>query len=112
MPFSPAYRDYVVDQLGRVAPVTARSMFGGVGLYCDGLFFALIADDTLYFKVDETSRADFTAAGMSPFYPFGDESKPMNYYGVPPEALEDPDLLRPWMDRALAAARGGKRRTP
>jgi hypothetical protein len=57
MAVSQSYRDFVLEQLGRVSPVTGKSMFGGVGLYADGLFFALIAEDRLYFKVDDPNNA-------------------------------------------------------
>ncbi|MDB4949123.1 MAG: hypothetical protein JWM27_1772 [Gemmatimonadetes bacterium] len=105
MPVSAAYREYVLEQLGRVAPVTAKSMFGGVGVYSDGLFFALVAGDAVYFKVDDGNRPAFEAAGSGPFLPYGDPGKPMQYYGVAEELLEDPDALRPWMHGALDAAR-------
>jgi DNA transformation protein len=108
MPVSQNYRDFVVEQLGRVAPVTAKSMFGGVGLYARGLFFALIADDRLYFKVDDSNRPDFEQAGMETFRPFG-EDKAMGYYEVPVDVLEAPEQLRIWMDKALAVAARGKR---
>ena len=98
----------MLEQLRYTGPVTARSMFGGAGLYCDGLFFALIDDDTLYFKVDDTNRADFEAAGMGPFRPYGDE-RAMQYYQVPVEVLEDPDRLRTWAEKALAVARRKKK---
>ena len=101
------YRDWVIEQLRYVGPVTARSMFGGVGLYCDGLFFALIDDDTLYFKVDDSNRPDFEAAGMEPFRPYGDE-RAMQYYELPADVLEDPDRLREWAEKALAVARRKK----
>lgn len=45
MALSETYRDFVLEQLGRVAPVTGKSMFGGVGIYAQGVFFALIAED-------------------------------------------------------------------
>lgn len=109
MPVSKEYRAYVLDQLGRVVPVTSRSMFGGVGIYSDGLFFALMDDDLVYLKVDETNRGDFERAGKRPFQPFGDGSKPMQYYELPGELLEDPDRLRPWLEKALAAARSKRR---
>ena len=70
MPVSPTFRTFVLDQLGRVAPrVRGRSMFGGVGIYAGAQFFALIADSTLYFKVDDSNRPDFEARGMGPFRP-------------------------------------------
>ncbi len=110
MAVTPDYRAFVLEQLQRIAPVSARSMFGGVGIYSEGLFFALIDDNTLYFKTDDTNRADFEAAGMAPFRPFGEDTRPMHYHELPAELLEDPDALRPWVEKALAVARRAKRR--
>ncbi len=107
------FRTFVVEQLGRVLPqVRARSMFGGVGIYAGKVFFALIADDTLYFKVDDSNRADFVSRGMGPFRPYGEEGETMRYYEVPHNLLEDVEELRPWAERAraVAAANRGKRR--
>ena len=103
MPVSTQYREFVLEQLGRVAPVTSRRMFGGVGIYADGLFFALIDDDTLYLKVDDSNRGDFVAAGSQPFRPYGDE-RTMQYYELPGDVLEDADALRGWVDRAVTVA--------
>ncbi|HEV2131603.1 MAG TPA: TfoX/Sxy family protein [Longimicrobiaceae bacterium] len=110
MAVTPSYREYVLEQLGRVAPVSARSMFGGVGIYSDGLFFALMDNDTLYFKTDGVSRPDFEAAGMPPFRPFGEGTQPMHYHELPAELLEDPEELRPWVEKALQVARRAKKR--
>jgi len=111
MPVSPSYRAFVLDQLGRVAvSVRARSMFGGVGIYAEEVFFALIDDDILYFKVDDTTRPDFEARGMGPFRPFGEGGEVMQYYQVPEEMLEDLQELRVWAERALMVARRAKTR--
>lgn len=110
VPVTPAYREFVLEQLGRVLPVTARAMFGGVGVYSEGLFFALIDDDVLYLKVDDTNRPDFEAAGTGPFRPYGDDSHVMQYYELPADLLEDPDRLVPWVEKALAVARRKRRR--
>ena len=107
MGFSKGYRDFVVEQLGRVASVTAKSLFVGVGLYTDGLFFALIAEDRLYFKVNDDTRPDFERLGMGPFRPFG-EDQAMGYYEVPADVLEDPAQLEPWMRKAVEVARRAK----
>lgn len=105
------YRAFVLEQLARAAPaVTHRGMFGGVGVYSDGLFFALMDDDTLYLKVDDRNRGDFVAAGMGPFSPFGDPKQVMQYYELPAELLEDADALRPWVHRAIDVARAARRR--
>ena len=104
MAVSPEYREFVLEQIGRVAQaVTSRSMFGGVGIYSGGLFFALIAGETLYLKVDDGNRADFEAIGMGPFRPFDDEHV-MHYYELPADLLEDTDRLRPWVEGAIAVA--------
>ena len=110
MPVSSQFREYVLEQLARVEPVTARSMFGGVGIYSSGLFFALMHDESVYLKVDDTNRADFEAAGMGPFRPFGDDSHVMQYYELPAELLEEPDRLRPWVHKALDVARNKRRK--
>ena len=92
--------------------MTARRMFGGVGIYSEQAFFALIADDTLYFKVDGTTRPEFEARGMEPFRPYGKDGAEMQYFQVPEEVLEDLESLRSWAERAIAVARRKKRRTP
>ena len=110
MALSQSYRDFVLEQLGRVTPVTGKSMFGGVGIYAQGLFFALIAEDRLYFKVDDATRPDFERQGMGPFRPFGEDSA-MGYYEVPADVAEDVNQLETWMKKAIdvaAAAKGGK----
>src|SRR5215471_14228974 len=111
MAVSGTYRDFVLEQLGRVTPVSAKSMFGGVGIYAQGLFFALIADDRLYFKVDGATRPDFERRGMEPFRPFGEDSA-MGYYEVPADVVEDVNHLETWMKKAIdvaAAAKSGRR---
>lgn len=107
MSVSPEYRDWILELLRPLGTVSGRSMFGGYGLYLDGIFFALIDDDTLYYKVDDSNRPDYEAAGTGPFAPMGDE-KPMSYYELPPEVLESPELLREWTARAVDAARRAK----
>ncbi len=109
MAVSESYRGFVLEQLERVMPVTAKSMFGGVGIYAQGSFFALIAEERLYFKVDDATRADFERFGMEPFRPFGEDSA-MGYYEVPADVLEDAAQLAPWMSKAIGVAARAKRR--
>lgn len=87
-------------------------MFGGVGIYSGDTFFALIADDTLYFKVDAESRRDFEARGMGPFRPFGEDGAEMQYFQVPEEVFEDTDELRRWAERAIGVARRKRQSAP
>jgi DNA transformation protein len=110
MAVNPSYREFVLDQLGRVADgVRSRGMFGGVGIYAGDLFFALIDDDSLYLKVDDSNRADFEKAGMGPFQPFGEGGEVMQYYEIPADVLEEPDRLGPWVEKSIAVARRAKR---
>jgi DNA transformation protein len=104
MPVSDDYLAYVVDQLSCLGRVESKRMFGGVGIYFKDLFFAIIADDCLYFKVDDSNRPDYEDAGMEPFRPFEDKTAVMSYYEVPGEALENRDRLRDWAQKALTVA--------
>jgi DNA transformation protein len=103
MAVSESYREFVLEQLGRVTPVTGRSMFGGVGIYAQKLFFALIAEDRLYFKVDDATRPEFEQLGMEPFQPYGEDSA-MGYYEVPADVVEDSGRLAAWMKKAIDVA--------
>jgi DNA transformation protein len=113
MSVSPSFRAFVVEQLQRATPgIRTRSMFGGVGVYAAEIFFALMDDDTVYFKVDETTRAEFEARGMGPFRPYGEDGEVMQYYQVPADLLEDAEELRPWVAAAIGVARRAKRPRP
>jgi DNA transformation protein len=102
----------LLEPLGRIS---LRAMFGGHGIYCDGLFFALVADGRLYLKVDGLTSDRFAAAGCAPFVYTG-QSRPieMSYWSVPDAAMDSPADLEPWARLALAAASrkpaSGKRR--
>jgi len=111
MAVTESYKAYVLEQLARVATgVRARRMFGGVGIYSNDLFFALIDDDALYFKTDATTQREFEALGMPPFRPGGDHGEVMSYHQLPAEILEDPEALPRWVDAALAVARQARMR--
>ena len=111
MPVRSSFQLLVIDQLSRIMPaIRGRSMFGGVGIYSADLFFALIADDVLYFKTDASTRPEFEARGMEPFRPFGDDGMTMQYYQVPEDLLEDHEALRPWAEKAVDIARASRRR--
>lgn len=100
------YLAYVIDQFAPFAKVISRRMFGGVGLYADGLFFGLIDDDTLYLKVDDSNRDDYVSRGCVPFRPLANDpdAYSMSYFQLPEDVLEDPDTLRFWARKALAVA--------
>jgi DNA transformation protein len=83
-------------------------MFGGLCFFAEGRAFALVAEEVLYFKTDDSNRPDFIAGGKGPFLPFGDPDKPMQYYELPEEVLEDTDQLALWMAKAIAVAAKAK----
>ena len=115
MTTSPEFKEYLFDQFETFEPVQIRRMFGGSGVYADGVMFALVADDVLYLKVDDGNRDDFEAAGMKPFtYRHRNNSGPvaMPYWETPADVLEDPDDLAEWATKALRAARSAKAAKP
>jgi DNA transformation protein len=104
MSVSDEYLTYVTDQLEYLGPIRSRRMFGGAGLYFEGLFFAVVADDVLYFKVDDSNRPDYEAEGMEAFRPFPEKSMVMSYYQVPIDVIEDKEAINEWAERAVSVA--------
>lgn len=101
---SDAFKAFVLDQLEDLGDVVPRSMFGGVGLYAGGVFFAIIARDVLYMKADDTTRGDYERAGMEPFRPYPDRAGSAQYYAVPVGVLEAASELVEWARKAVAVA--------
>ena len=99
--------DHLVDQLAPLGEARGRPMFGGYGVYLDGLIIGLIAFDMFYLKVDDQNRPDFEAAGASPFS--YDTKNGVNtstaYWEVPADVLDDPDQLRAWALKSQAVSR-------
>ena len=105
------FRDQVVSRLNCVAPVTTQGMFGGYGLYLEGVMFALIAYEALYFKVDDDNRGDYIAAETGPFiYNRNGKSIEMSYYQLPDAVFEDVGMLAEWVKKAHTAARRAKQK--
>ena len=101
-----AFTELCIELLSPLGPVRVRRMFGGQGLYVDGLFMAIIDDGQLFLKTDDTTRERFDAAGCVPFtFPDKSGQPVVTSYRRPPEdALESPALMRPWARLALEAA--------
>ena len=107
--------DFLLEQLAPLGEVSARSMFGGWGIYHDARMFALVADDALYFKVDDANRGDFEREGLQPIrYERTDrEVAVMSYYQPPTAAIDDRDQLCAWARKGIeAAARAATKRRP
>ena len=103
------FADEVVGRLTPLGPVSWRRMFGGFGIYLDGVMFGLIAYDTLYFKIDDQNRPDYEQAGSQPFTYEG-KRKPveMSYWRVPDDVFGDIEAFAAWGEKAHAAARRAK----
>ena len=95
---------YVCEHLAPLGQVSARSMFGGWGLYVDDQFCAIVHRDTLYLRVDDMTRADFEARGCGPFKPFPDKATILSYHEAPAEVFEDTAEMLAWGRKALDAA--------
>jgi DNA transformation protein len=105
-----AFKTFVIEQLADLDDVVARAMFGGVGLYQRGVFFGIIAQDTLYLKVDDATRPDYARMGSHPFKPYPDRAGTMQYYAVPLAVLESAMDLTQWARKAVGVATTKSRR--
>ncbi len=103
---SAAFKSFVLAQFEALGDVVPRSMFGGIGLYRDGIFFGIIARDTLFLKVDDRNRRDYERAKMTPFKPYAHRSGTMQYFAVPVDVLESPEDLAAWARKSIAVAEG------
>ena len=109
MSVSDSYLAFVLEQLSGVRLVVTKRMFGGVGIYSDGTFFAVIDNDTLFFKVDEALGQRYRDRGMPPFMPVPGATPMMGYYQVPPDVLEDGDTLVKWAKDSIAVGTRSRR---
>jgi DNA transformation protein len=104
-PTANEFTDYVVGLMADWATVSAHKMFGGYGLYREGLMFALIADDELFFKTDAGNVSQFEQAGSHPFvYQGQNRVVQMSYWSAPEASLESPVEMSNWCQSAYGAA--------
>lgn len=110
MPATASYLDYLKELFSPFGVITIRKMFGGAGVYCDGAIFAITGDDGVWLKVDDVNRAEFEAAGLTPFVvEMNGKTGTMSYYTAPEEIFDDEDALRHWTGLALGAAARAKK---
>jgi DNA transformation protein len=100
------FLEFVKDLVAPLGPIVSRRMFSGAGIYCDGVIFALILRDILYFRVDDGNRRHYQAEGLSPFsyQARGRTIEIHAYWRVPERLFDDPDEMLAWARAALAAA--------
>lgn len=99
---------FLEDQLCALPAVHTKAMFGGYGIYSDGVFFAIIHQGRVYFRVDDATRVEYEEAGMGPFKPSAKQTM-RTYYEVPPDALDNPNRLIQLAESALAASCAAKK---
>ena len=102
---SESFTSYLRDLFSELGPVSLRKMFGGQGLYHDGVIIGLVIGDELFLKTDDVTRSAFEQAGGEPFTYQG-KGKPvvMSYLSPPVEAMESAQSMKPWAQLAWEAA--------
>jgi DNA transformation protein len=100
-------RAWLEEQLAPLGAVVVKRMFGGAGVFVDGLMIGLVADSVLYLKTDDASRLDFEREGLAPFTyrRKGGRATVMSYSRAPERLLDDPDEMLAWASRAREVAR-------
>ena len=114
MAADPALGAQAAELFAGLGDIRLRAMFGGLGVYADGLFFALAAGDGLYLKGDDANESAFRAEGSHPFSYAGrdGEAHVMRYWRLPEAAFDDPDEALRWGRLGLEAARRAKTAKP
>jgi DNA transformation protein and related proteins len=99
------FTHYIVDLMQSIGPVNARRMFGGYGIFLDGLMFALVSDGLLYLKADAENKENFIKNNLCAFsYMKKDKECHLSYFQSPEDALEDTDIMNSWAKASYAAA--------
>jgi DNA transformation protein and related proteins len=107
------FGEFLLEQLAPLGLVALRRMFGGRGVFCDGLMFGIVADDMLFLKVDAVNRPTFEAEGLEPLtYEAKGRTIVLPYWQIPERLLDEPDEMLVWAREALAAARRGAASKP
>ncbi|MEX1033592.1 MAG: TfoX/Sxy family protein [Cellvibrionaceae bacterium] len=99
------YAEYLREVFSPFGPITIRRMFGGFGVYHEGLMFGLVADDRLYLKTDSENLSFFEAEGLEPFeYNKKGKMVKMSYHRAPDEIMDDQEQAVIWARRSYEAA--------
>ena len=105
-----AFVDYLLELLDPVDAITAKRMFGGHGLFRHGRMFGLVADSTLYLKVDQENVGEFESLGLEPFtYVKNGKPMAMSYREAPADVLDNTEVMTRWVDTAYQAALRAKK---
>jgi DNA transformation protein and related proteins len=106
--------EFIRELFAQFRLVTIRRMFGGAGIFAEGLMFGLVFDGAIYLKVDAASIPDFEREGCQPFVYTRAKSAgrvgrhSLSYWRMPERLYDDPDELAIWAGRAFAIAQRKK----
>jgi DNA transformation protein len=103
---SATYAEFLREQLAPLGRVTLRRMFGKTGVFCDGVMFGMVTDNTLYFRVDDENREIFKEAEAFPPLNYAKQGAmiDLSFWRLPERLFDEPDELIAWAHAALAAA--------
>src|SRR6188768_736535 len=103
---SAAFGELLREQMTPLGHITMRRMFGKTGVFCEGVMFGMVAEDTLYFRVDDRNRATFKEAESFPPLNYVKQGRTidLSFWQVPERLIDEPDELVTWARAALAAA--------
>jgi DNA transformation protein and related proteins len=102
--------DFIAELFASFGRVTMRRMFGGAGLFTEGIMFGLVFDGAIFLRVDEASIPDFEREGSVPFVYTRAKSPgrvghhSLSYWRLPERLYDDPEELVSWARRAFAIA--------
>ncbi len=101
--------DHVTELFAPLRGVTFKRMFSGYGIMKDGVMFALIASDVLYFRADDAAAARHMAEAAAQWQPhMRGKTMAMPYWQVPERLFDEPDEFAEWAQNAFAIARRHK----
>ena len=105
------FLEYILELLDPAGGISSRRMFGGYAVYKNGLAIALIFQDEIYFKVDDSNRADYLAVDSKPFiYEKQGRQITISNWSLPVEILEDSERLMEWTEKAYQVALRAKKK--
>ncbi|MDX2471829.1 MAG: TfoX/Sxy family protein [SAR324 cluster bacterium] len=110
MAVSLEFSDFISELLEPFGDFTIKRMFGGIGIYWDGIMMAVLFSDELYFKTGPSNIKDYQDKEMPAFKPFENKPMTMSYSLVPPEVIEDREAMELWATKALEAALAAKKK--
>jgi DNA transformation protein len=97
--------NYVVEQLSFLGRISSRSIFGGIGIFHEERLLGIVINGALYLHTGEANIEEYVSRGMPQFKPYPNAfDLTTDHHQTPPEVVDNPEELKAWAERALAAA--------